>query len=124
MCKKSGIFNSKRVLTYRTGTFTKKAYRTNVPYPFHYRKSVPYQRTVFLSKNGGGPYRTYVPTVPYRTAILAHHMSHIQTAYKVPFPYLHNKRVPHFLAKIEAHRTAQLFSSLVMVNFLSLCIFL
>ena len=26
-------------------------YRTNVPYPYHYKKSVPYHRTVLLSKN-------------------------------------------------------------------------
>ena len=28
-----------------------EAYRTNVPYPYHYKKGVPYLRTVFLSKN-------------------------------------------------------------------------
>ena len=37
-------------------------YRTNVPYPYRYKKSVPYQRTVLLSKNWGVP---YLRTVPY-----------------------------------------------------------
>ena len=67
MCEKSGIFNLNSVPTYRTRTITKKTYRTNVPYPYHYKKGVPYQRTVLLSKNRGVPYRT---NVPYRTAIL------------------------------------------------------
>ena len=37
-----------------------EAYRTNVPYPYHYKKGVPYQRTVLLSKNWGVLYRAYV----------------------------------------------------------------
>ena len=32
MSEKPGSFNLKSVPTYRTRTFTKKAYRTNVPY--------------------------------------------------------------------------------------------
>ena len=44
-----------------------EAYRNNVSFPYHYKKGVPYQRTVLLSKNWGVPYRTYIP---YRTAIL------------------------------------------------------
>ena len=55
MCKKSGVLNSSSVPTYRTRTFAKKAYRTNVPYPYHYKKSIPY----FLAKIEA--YRT----VPY-----------------------------------------------------------
>ena len=43
-----------------------EAYRTNVPYPYHYKKGVPYQRIVLLSKNWGVPYRIYVP---YRTEL-------------------------------------------------------
>ena len=42
MCEKSGVLNSKSVPTYRTRTFAKKAYRTNVPYPYLNKKSVPY----------------------------------------------------------------------------------
>ena len=60
----------------RTLNRTVPAYRTssvqflkrNVPYPYHYKKGVLYQRTLLLSKNWGVPYRTYVP---YRTAIHA-----------------------------------------------------
>ena len=63
MCEKFGIFNSKSVPTYRTRIFTKKAYRTNVPYPYHYKKGVPYQRTVLLSKNWDLPYRTVLPSL-------------------------------------------------------------
>ena len=62
MCEKSGIFNSNSVPTYRTRTITKKAYRTNIPFQYHYKKGVPYQRIVLRSKSRG---------VPYRTAILA-----------------------------------------------------
>ena len=62
MCEKCGMFNSSSVPTYRTSTITKKAYRTNVRYPYHYKKGVPY----FLAKIEA--YRT-VPT--YHTAILA-----------------------------------------------------
>ena len=32
--------------------------RTNVPYLYHYKKGVPYQRTVLLCKNWGVPYGT------------------------------------------------------------------
>ena len=56
MCEKSGIFISNSVPTYRTRTITKKAHRTNVPYPYYYKKDIPYQRTVLLSKNWGVPY--------------------------------------------------------------------
>ena len=35
-----------------------EAYRTNVPYPYHYKKAIPYQRTVLLGKNWGVPCRT------------------------------------------------------------------
>ena len=49
-----------------------EAYRTNVPYPYHYKKeyrtSVPY----FLAKIEA--YRTYVP---FRTAILAFNYSQL-----------------------------------------------
>ena len=62
MYEKSGVFNSKSILMYRTRTIAKKAYRTNVPYPYHNKKNVPY----FLAKTEA--YRT-VPTL--RTAILA-----------------------------------------------------
>ena len=41
--------------------------RTNVPYPYHSKKHVPYKCKVLLKKNCGVPYRVYVP---YRTAIL------------------------------------------------------
>ena len=65
MSEKLGSFNSKSVPTYRTRTFTKKAYRTNV----HtrtvtekaYRTSVPY----FLAK-----IEAYRTISTYRTAIL------------------------------------------------------
>ena len=50
-----------------------EAYRTDVPYQYHYKKGVPYQRTAFLSKNWGVPYCTY----PYRTAILAFNYSQL-----------------------------------------------
>ena len=60
MCEKCRIFNSNSVPTYRTRTITKKAYRTSVQYPYHYKKSVPY----FLAKIEA--YRT-VPT--YRTVL-------------------------------------------------------
>ena len=40
-----------------------EAYRANVPYPYYYKKGVPYHRTLLFSKNWG---------IPYRTAILAH----------------------------------------------------
>ena len=63
MCEKSGDFNSR---AYRIRTFTKKAYRTNVLYPYHYKKgyrtSVPY----FLAKIEA--YST-VPT--YHTVLLS-----------------------------------------------------
>ena len=72
MYEKSGIFNSNSVPTYRY--HYKQAYRTYVPYPYHYKKSVPYQRTVPLSKNLGVPYRT---NVPYRTAILGYRYTFI-----------------------------------------------
>ena len=55
-------------VTYFSSIF--EAYRINVPY--HYKKSVPYQRTVRFSKSWGVPYRTYVP---YHTAILAFNYS-------------------------------------------------
>ena len=35
--------------------------RTNLPYPYHYKKRLPHQLTVLISKNCGVPYRTYVP---------------------------------------------------------------
>ena len=78
MCEKSGIFNSNSVPTHRIRTITKKAYRTNVPYPHHYKKSVPYQRTVLPSKNQGVPYRTTVPyrTVPYCHPCFQHKKAH------------------------------------------------
>ena len=51
-CEKSGIFNSKSVLTYRTRIITKKAYRTSVPYylaKIEAYRTVPTYRTVLLS---------------------------------------------------------------------------
>ena len=65
MCEKSWVFNSESVPTYRTRTFSRKAYRTNVPYPYLYKKDVPY----FLAKIEA--YRTYVP---YRTVILIYNI--------------------------------------------------
>ena len=56
-----------------------EAYRTNVPYPYHYKKGVLYQRTVSFSKNLGVPYRTYVS---YRTAILAFNYSQLKLTLK------------------------------------------
>ena len=53
---------------YRLCSSIFKAYRTNVPYLYHYQKGVPYQHTVLLSKNRGILYRTYES---YHTAILA-----------------------------------------------------
>ena len=57
MCEKSGIFNSNHVPTYRTRTITKKAHRTNVPYPYHHKKSVPY---LFAKIKA---YRTVLPSL-------------------------------------------------------------
>ena len=51
---------------YRTRTIIKKAYRTNVPYLYHHKKSVPYQRTVSLRKNWGVTYRTAILGVKYK----------------------------------------------------------
>ena len=56
-----------------------EAYRTNVPYPHHSKKGVPYQRTVLLSKNWGVPNLTYVP---FRTAILAFNYSQLYLTLK------------------------------------------
>ena len=67
MCKKSGIFNSNNVPTYRTRIIAKKACRTNVPYPYHHKKAYRTNVLYLLAKIEA--YRT-VPT--YRTAILGH----------------------------------------------------
>ena len=73
-------------------TFTNKAYRINVPYPYHYKKGISYQRTVLLSKNWSVPYRTYVL---YRTAILASGIvthEHLMSCNQ-PFTQWYNKMV-------------------------------
>ena len=54
MCEKFGVLSSKSVPTYRTRTFTKKTYRTSVPY--------------FLAK-----IEAYRTNAPYRTAILSYY---------------------------------------------------
>ena len=79
-------FLKRTVPTYHTRTFTKKAYRTsvtyfisifeayrtNVPYPYHYKKNVPTNVPYFLAKIEA--YRT-VPT--YRSVPYCHRCSHL-----------------------------------------------
>ena len=50
-----------------------EAYHTNVPYPYHSKKRVSYQRTVFPSKNCG---------ISYCTAILAFYYSQLELTLK------------------------------------------
>ena len=81
MCEKSWVFNSNSLPTYRTCTFAKKAYRTNVPYkctiPFliqtRLKKGVPYFLVKIEAYCTVPTYRTVLPSL-----LLTKQIAHIE----------------------------------------------